>query len=378
MIDKSYIYAVSMMIGTSIGAGIFSLPYVASKSGFFLFLVLIIILGFIMLVLSLMYAEVTLRTKNKGRLVGYCGKYLGKNGKKIATLVTLFALYSNILAYIIIGGKFLNALFSKYFGGSEFIYSIVMAIFIFIGVYISLKLVSIIELLMVSFLSIIIFGIIFKGMTFVNSENLLTFDISQSFIPFGAILFSVGALSAIPELEHIMKKNQKKIKSAIISGSIITVIVYILFVAVILGITGHNTSDEALLGLSSSIGNGIVTLGLVFGIFAIATSFLMIGINLKEVFWYDYNLSEKKSWALTCFVPLIIFVLGLRDFITVVSIAGSVTGGFAGILIIASFYKAKKMGDLKPVFEIKVPIMMSVVMILVLLLGIAYQFIYGF
>ncbi|MDF1497895.1 MAG: aromatic amino acid transport family protein [Patescibacteria group bacterium] len=378
MIDKSYIYAVSMMIGTSIGAGIFSLPYVASKSGFFLFLVLIIILGFIMLVLSLMYAEVTLRTKNNGRLVGYCGKYLGKNGKKIATLVTLFALYANILAYIIIGGKFLNALFSKYFGGSEFLYSIVMVIFISAGIYISLRLVSIIELLMVSFLAITIFGIIFKGMNFVNFENLLTFDISQSFIPFGAILFSVGTLSAIPELEHIMKKNQKKIKSAIISGSIITVIVYILFVAVILGITGHNTSDEALLGLSSSIGNGIVTLGLVFGIFAIATSFLIIGINLKEVFWYDYNLSEKKSWALTCFIPLIIFVLGLRDFITVVSIAGSVTGGFAGILIIASFYKAKKMGDLKPAFEIKVPIMMSVVMILVLLLGIAYQFIYGF
>jgi tyrosine-specific transport protein len=378
MPDRNYIYAVSVIIGTSIGAGIFSLPYVASKSGFLYFIILIFILGFIMLILSLMYAEITLRTKNKGRLVGYCGKYLGKNGKRFATLVTLFALYANILAYIIIGGKFLNALFSNHFGGNEFIYSIAMAIFISAGIYISLKIVSVIELLMVIFLSVIIFGIILKGAFFVNVENLLTFDASQLFFPFGAILFSLSALSAIPELEHIIGKSQKKIKSAIISGSIITATVYILFVAVILGITGFNTSDEALLGLSLSIGNGIVTLGLIFGVFAIATSFLMIGINLKEVFWYDYHLSEKKAWALTCFVPLVIFTLGLRDFITVVSVAGSITGGFAGILIISSFYKAKKMGDIQPAYEIKVPKIFSALMIFVLLLGILYQFVYGF
>ncbi len=376
MPDKSYIYAVSTIIGTSIGAGIFSLPFVASKSGFFSFVILIFILGLIMLVLSLMYAEITLRTRNKGRLVGYCGKYLGKNGKKFATVITLFALYANMLAYIIIGGKFLDALFSNYFGGSEFIYSIAIAIFISVCIYINLKLISIIELLMVSFLAVTISGVIFRGIAFVDIGNLLTFDVSQSFFPFGAILFSVGALSAVPMLEHIMKNEQKRIQSAIILGSIITAIIYILFVAVILGITGSHTSDEALLGLNLSIGNGIVTMGLIFGIFAIATSFLMIGINLKEVFWYDYHLSKKKSWALTCFVPIAIFVLGLRDFITVVSIAGSITGGFAGILIIISFYKAKKMGDLNPAFKINVPIMLSVFMVLILLLGILYQFVY--
>lgn len=377
MPNKNYIYAVSSVVGTAIGAGVFSLPYVASKSGFLIFLILILILGFIMLVLHLMYAEITLRTKNKSRLAGYCGKYLGKNGKRFAMFITLFSLYASMLAYIIIGGKFLNVLFSSYFGGNEFIYGVTMALFISMGIYISLRLVSFIELLMVVFLFITMIGIIFKGVFFINVENLLTGDAAQSFFPFGAILFSISALSAIPELEHIIKKGQKKIKSAIIAGSVITVITYILFTAVVLGITGANTSDEALAGLNLSIGNGIVTLGLIFGIFAIATSFLMIGINLKETFWYDYNLSEKKSWALACLVPLLIFILGLRDFITVVSFAGSIAGGFAGILIIAAFYKAKKTGDQKPAFEIKVPILLLVFMVFVLLLGILHQFVYG-
>ncbi|MEA2098469.1 MAG: aromatic amino acid transport family protein [Patescibacteria group bacterium] len=376
MLDKSYIYAVSAIIGTSVGAGIFSLPFVASKSGFFLFLALIFILGFIMLILGLMYAEITLRTKNKGRLVSYCEKYLGKVGKKIAMVVTLVSLYISMLAFIIIGGKFLNAIFSNYIGGDEFIYGIVIALFVSAGVYMSLKIVNVMELLMVIFLFVAIFGIIFKGIPYANVENLLTFDVSQSFFPFGAILFSVGALSAIPMLEHIMKKNQKKIKNAIITGSIITVVIHILFAAVVLGVTGSATSQEALYGLSLVMKNGIVQVGLIFGVFAIATSFLIIGINLKEVFWYDYHLSEKKSWALACFVPIIVFLLGFRDFITVISIAGSVMGCFVGILIIASFYKAKKMGDLKPAFEIKIPIILSFFIVIILLFGVLSQFVY--
>jgi tyrosine-specific transport protein len=376
MPDKSYIYAISAIVGTSIGVGIFSLPYVASRSGFPLFLALVVVLGFVVIVLSLMYGEITLRTADKGRLVGYCGKYLGSKGKKMATLITLFSLYASMLAYIIIGGKFLNAIFSSYFGGSEFTYSVAMALLISMGIYISLKLVGVIELLMVISLFIAIIGVVSKGAFSVSVENLLTYDVSQSFFPFGAILFSLGALSAIPELEHIIKKKQERIKSVIISGSIVTITVYILFTAVVLGITGSNTSEEALSGLNLVMGNGFVTLGLVFGIFAIATSFLMIGINLKEIFWYDYHLGKKKAWALACFVPLLIFIFGLRDFITVVSVAGGIAGGFVGILIITVFYRAKKMGDLKPAYEIKVPKMLSAFMVFVFILGIVYQFVY--
>ncbi|MCK5123373.1 MAG: hypothetical protein KAQ87_04490 [Candidatus Pacebacteria bacterium] len=377
MPNKNYIYAVSILIGTAVGAGVFGLPYVVAKSGFVPALILLIILGAMMILIGLMYGEVTLRTSNKGRLAGYCGKYLGKNGKRAATLITLFALYANTLAYIIIGGIFLNALFSSYFGGSEFIYGLIMFAFISAGIYVKLKFVNIMEFLMVVFLLAIIFGICLKGIPFIDSNNLMSYNLSQFFLPFGVILFSLSALSAIPELEHIMKKKQEKIKSAIIIGGIATIIIYALFMAIVVGVSGSATTPETFSGLSQFMGNGIITLGLIFGVFAVATSYLMIGINLKEIFWYDYHLSKNKSWALACFIPVIIFILGLRDFIAVISFAGSIAGGFIGILIIIIFYKAKKAGDLEPAYEIEIPKIISVLMVFVFILGILYQFIYG-
>lgn len=376
MPNKNYIYAVSVLIGTAIGAGVFGLPFVVAKAGFIPALILLIVLGAVMTLVALMYGEVTLRTVNKGRLVGYCEKYIGKNGKRMATVVTLFALYANTLAYIIVSGIFLNALFSNYFGGNEFIYGLAMFALISIGIYVNLKVVSIIELLMVAFLLVAMFGVFAKGITFVNIENLLTNNPSQFFLPFGVILFSLSFISAVPQLEHIMKKRQKKIKSAIILSGTTVVIIYALFMTVVVGITGFNTTPETFLGLSQFMGNGIIILGLIFGVFAVATSYLMIGINLKEIFWYDFHLSKNKSWALACFVPVIIFILGLRDFIAVINFTGGVAGGLIGILIIIIFYKAKKIGDFKPAYEINVPKAISALMMFVFILGIVYQVVY--
>lgn len=376
MPDKNYIYAVSALVGATIGAGIFGLPYAAAKAGFIPAVILLIALGMITIITNLMFAEVTLRTKKKGRLVLYSQKYIGKSGKTMSMFIALFSLYSSMLAYIIIGGIFLNSIFSKTFGGDEFFYSSAVFIFAAAGIYAGLKLINVIELSMVILLFAAIFGIMFKGIHFVDVNNLLTYDIHQSFFPFGVILFSMGALSVIPEFEHIIRKKQERIKSAIIWGTSIPVVIYLLFMAVVVGVTGQNTTSDGLSGLNIAIGDGVVMLGLILGVVAIITSYLIIGINLKEIFWYDYGIGEKKSWVLACFVPFIIFALGLRDFITVVSFAGGVAGGLTGILVVILFYAAKNKGDSKPPFEIKIPLLLSSFIILTYLLGIVYQFVY--
>lgn len=376
MPDKNYLYAVSIIVGTTIGAGIFGLPYVASKSGFALTFILIIVLGVVTLILNLMYGEVTLRTKKKSNIVGYAGKYLGKYGKRIAVLINLFSLYSAILAYIIIGGIFLDLLLSSYFGGNELFYSSIIFFLVSISIYFGLRFIGLIEFLMSALLLFTMLLITFRGAAFIDINNLLNYNISESFFPFGVVLFAFGALSAIPELEQVIVKKQERIKNAIIAGTAIPAVVYLLFTATVLGVSGNETSKEAISGLGLILGNGIVMLVLIFGILAVITSYLVIGVNLKEIFWYDYGFSENKSWALACFVPFIFFVAGFRDFITVVNIAGGVAGGLIGILVIAIFYKAKMKGDIKPAYEVEIPLAISSLMIFIYLLGIVYQFVY--
>ena len=78
-----------------------------------------------------------------------------------------------------------------------------------------------------------------------------------------------------------------------------TFIAYLLFALVVVGATGINTTQIATIGLGLLIGKHMILFGNLFAIFAMGTSFLTLGLALKEMYAYDYNLSNFKSWALS-------------------------------------------------------------------------------
>ena len=60
---KSFFIAVSVLVGTCIGAGVLGIPYVAAKAGFLVALAYILLIGAMILIVNLCLGEVTLRTK---------------------------------------------------------------------------------------------------------------------------------------------------------------------------------------------------------------------------------------------------------------------------------------------------------------------------
>ena len=59
---KEFLRATAVLVGTTIGAGMFGIPYVVSKIGFLPGLAYILVLGALTLFLNLIYGEVILRT----------------------------------------------------------------------------------------------------------------------------------------------------------------------------------------------------------------------------------------------------------------------------------------------------------------------------
>ena len=84
--NKNFYLAATTLIGTIIGAGIFGIPYVVYQSGIILGVVYLLVLGFITILIHLLYGEIVLRTEAKHRLVGYAEKYLGQGAKSFLTL----------------------------------------------------------------------------------------------------------------------------------------------------------------------------------------------------------------------------------------------------------------------------------------------------
>jgi len=352
---KNFLYAISILIGTIIGVGVFGIPYVAAQAGFSITLIYLIGLGAVTLCIHLFYAEIVLKTPGKHRLVGYAEKYLGKWGKYLASFSNIPEYWAALLVYIIVGGQFLKALLQ----GSSFNWTLIFFLFGALLIFLGLKMIAQAELLM-SLLLLAAMVIIFVfGFSQVHWQNLTGFDWSFLFLPYGVVLFALSGVAAIPEMSELVKGKQ--LKMAVVLGTLIPAILFIIFVAVVLGVTGPDTTQEALVGLQSILGTKVMLVGLIFGVLALMTSFLTIGLNLKKIFCYDYKTNKNLAWILVCFVPLLAYLFGLRNFIEIIGLIGAILGGINGLIIALIYAKLKKSWFLPGII------------ILVFLIGIFYQ-----
>ncbi len=355
MVNKLYA-AVATMVGYIIGAGILGIPYAVVKSGFLAGLISIIVLGVAVMLLNLYLGEVVLRTKEKHQLTGYAEKYLGNTGKWLMVFVMVFGSYGALIAYIIKEGQFLNALLSPILGGNEIVYSIIFFIAATYLVYAGIKAIEKSELFMVSFILIIVALLLITSFSSISIENLSGFNTAGFFIPFGVILFAFNATGSIPEIAIELRKNKKLMKKAIIIGALIPIIIYTLFTALVVGVTGAETTDGAILGVAEKIGGIVLAFGTIFGMLVLATSFIAIGLALKEMYMFDFRLKRATAATLACFIPLAIFFLILylkihNAFYKVIDITGSIVVPLDAILIVLMARKAKKYGDRKPEYQ---------------------------
>ena len=339
------IYAIATLSGTIIGVGLFALPYVTLKVGFWVILGYFLVLGALVILIHSFFGELALKTPDFKRLPGFAKLHLGNWGEKAAFISTILGIFGAILAYLIVGGEFLTELLSPIFGGGNLFWTIVYflagAILIFFGI----KAISRVELWGLILFFVVLILIFFRGKYLINIENLFFIHpssiISHWFLPYGAILFSLWGATLIPEIEEMLGERKELMRKIIPIAILIPALVYLFFIYLILGITGPQTTESALTGLRNFLGDGIVSLALFFGVLTTFTSFIALGLTLRKVFWYDLKIEKNFAWLITCFFPLILFLIGVKQFIPVISFVGGVMLGIDGILILLMYRKIK-------------------------------------
>lgn len=364
--QKKLLQAASILIGTTIGAGILALPYTIQKAGFLTGLLTIIIVGLIVFAINTMIGKVTIYTKGLHELTGYAEIYLGKQGKALMALSMIFGIYGALIAYLIGEGDTLSAIF----GGPPFIYSLIFFLVASYIVFKGIKSVALSESYMVPIVvAVIILMFIFSYQS-IDTQNLQNFSLKNIFLPYGAILFAFLGTAAIPELREKVGNNKKILTRAIFIGFLIPVIVYVIFTISTIGVLGKNTTQIATIGLGEVLGYKMVLLGNLFAIFAMATSFIALALAIKEMYEYDYKLNPNISFILAVLVPFFIFISGVKDFISVISLTGALAGGLDGILIALIYTRARQ--KTKKIRELDY--ILSTILIMAFLFGIIYTF----
>src|SRR3989344_7234210 len=169
--DKNFFYAVSILIGTIVGVGVFGIPFSFAKAGFLTGFLFLVVIGALSLAVNLIFGEVVLRTKEIHQFTGYAKIYLGQGAKTLASFAWFLSIYGALLAYIIISGNFLFNIFISQFYIDPFSYSVWFFIFVSLAVLAGLKTVARFEFFMVSFFILVVFLVSILGIPKIELEN---------------------------------------------------------------------------------------------------------------------------------------------------------------------------------------------------------------
>lgn len=373
--NKEVLFAIASLAGAIIGVGVFGIPYVSAKAGFVVGAAYIIILGAAMTVLHLMYGEVVERTNGIHRLAGYTERYLSPKAKCIVAFSVLFGGYAGLLLYIIASGYFLDTIFPDIL--VPFWWSIIFWFFGAIFIWKGVKAVAKGELVLTGALVATMLFVVVAGAPHIHVEYLKGFNASSIFLPYGVVLFAVMGMQAIPEIRTLFTVDGKNFRNAILWGTFIPVFLYLLFNLVVVGVSGDNTSVEAIRGLVPELGRFITLVGALFGLLAVSTSFLLFGVALKSAQIYDIHMPRFLATGLTIFIPVALFSVGMRELISIIGFTGAVMGALDGVVIAFIYLKARNNGDKEPGYKVGVgPIVVYTIGVL-LAAGALYE-IYNF
>jgi len=354
----------------TVGAGIFSLPYAISKVGLLVGIIYLVLFGILIMGMNLMLGQVADQAGDNMQLVGLAKKYLGKKGEFMMTLLFYFMSFGVLVIYLIGEGDALSALLP----GTAFMWSMIFFVVGSLLVLAGIRAIKVVSFILSLSILAIILLIIWTSAPHIDYQNYVYNDFSNLFLPFGVILFAYSSLTSIPEAHSLLKNKSKDFKKSIIISSSIVITAYVLFVVAVLGVTGVNTSEIATIALGQKVGPVVYLLGNIFAILTMGTGFLMSGMALKDSLRWDYKISSFLAVSITLLVPLVLFVLGVRQFIVAIGIVGGVIVSSQMLLAVLIYWRAKCMGHLNgDKYQMHHILLLIIPLTLVLTIGTVYS-----
>ncbi len=325
---QKIIGSIFIVAGTTIGAGMLAMPIISANVGFGFMALILSTIWFAMFYTSILLVDVYRYNSCNDGLNTLTIKYLGNGGAVITALSMLSLMYALVSAYITGGGDIvrsnLDHIFDIHLSSqvSAIVFALLFGGIIAFGtrlVDISTKIVFSVKILFLC----VVMGMLLPH---IEADNLqyIPLKMGPVLATIPVVFTSFGFYVVIPSLVKYLDGNLKQLKWVFFFGSIIPLILYLVWELTILGNVGSGTfgqiiaQNSGLDGLLKAIReiHDSQLIKIAFNIFAAAailTSFWGVALALSDYIkdlGKKYVIGRNKLLVmLLTFVPPLLFAL---------------------------------------------------------------------
>jgi len=343
---KKLIASVFFITGTSVGGGIVLLPAVIGTYGYYAAIALLIFMWCLNIAISFTFLEAMFYLPKGTHLISMSEKLLGKNTKWFTWLITLSFLYTLMCAYI----YGLTEILGSFFNFPEWYLSVLSVLIVGGLIYFGIRFLSIFNNTVVILMFTLFFGMIFLLMSKFHTHTLLLTPMKSPLLALPIVFTSFGYVNVVPSLRMYLNDDINKLKWAILVGSLITLIIYIIWTSIVMGIipglgdhslTTILNEKEPILEfkhylISSSNHKSLTWMIESFVICALMTSFIGIALALYDFLFDGLQIKKTpigklKIVSITFLPPLLIALFQSNFFLKALGFAGLIATILFGI-----------------------------------------------
>lgn len=346
----NFLEATGIIVGHGVGAGILSVPYLASHNSFRETVFILIFAYLVALVLHLIIAE--LSYNNNGAQFVKCFDSELFAGK-IKTVLTWTAFILLGVSVIVNVSAFLTgaaAVFAQWFGLPDFVGILIFYVLGAGVVFVGMKLVGICEKYAVIAM-VVVMGVIFVATLMRGTEALPTGwrGFNNALALFGMISFSLSAVMSTPQVVKGLGGDKKRIRSSIALGLAVNAsLIFLITLTTLLGTGGDVSEKGAFVDLARRFGGWVAVVGYMFTLLALATSFWANTLNLRDIVSEQTGWGRRLSWLIASLPCLVLAMLGLDSFVGFTRFA-SIIQVVTGIGIIVAYNCSRRRVGKSPI-----------------------------
>lgn len=310
--------AAGTIAGTTLGAGLFAMPYLAATAGILPTAFFLASLSAAVIYAHTLYWRV-LRDEAPGtHLLELARRHLGAVAARGTFVATVLGLTLTITSYLALGTAFVKGLFPAF---PDAYATLLFWLACSLPLAFRLKRFIAAELFMTAVMSgALAILVLTVPITF---SSFVLADWSQALLPFGPILFALAGWSAVePAIAAVRGQRGHRIPSLAL-GTVTVAILYFLF-ALTLGSAGDTVTPDTFTGVLGSLPSWQTALLLVAGLFAILTSYLPMNLELKNAFRRGLGWRRSSAFTAALFLPYLLVLAGFDSFLSGVELVGGV------------------------------------------------------
>lgn len=356
--------SIFMVAGTAIGAGMLALPIVTSEIGFYYSVMVFLACYAYMLINAFLLIEASSYSHmQNANIITIAGERFGIVGQIVAWLCFLLLLYAVAAAYISAGGALVGHFLQEILGPQvsldwgKLLFIIGFALIVLFGMG-SVDFIN--RILLVGLVAAFVY-LFFNISPHVDAQNFVWGDVPYIWAVIPVVVLSFTSNIIIPTLKEYLDHDVKKLARALILGSLVPLVFYLLWQFVIIGVLpmfGPNGliaiehSDYPVNSLTQTLETylGLASASVAVAIFsfcALTTSFLAVLISLVD-FLADglrikplKNMSKKFYLLLAVIPPLIFALMFPKAFLLALGYGGVFVAILYGLLPALMVWKAR-------------------------------------